>query len=73
MNHRLEEFARDTLKEGLSQCTEAQQLLFKRMYAPEFLKDSIDCVVEMMDADKLDWAMQQVERTLTKEFGEHSE
>ena len=64
MNDQLEEFARDALKTGLAQCTEAQQLLFKRMYAPKHLDDSIDTVVDMMGTHQLDWAMQQVDRTL---------
>ena len=32
MNDQLVKFARDTLKTGLAQCSDAQVLLFKRMY-----------------------------------------
>ena len=64
MNNQLKEFARNTLKDGLSLCTDGQQLLFKRMYAGGDLALSISEVVDNMPEDKLDWAMQQVQRTL---------
>ena len=67
MNNQLEKFARDTLKISLTQCTEAQQHRFKQMYANGHLKNSIDTIVNMMDIDKLDWAMQQVKATIDKE------
>jgi hypothetical protein len=66
MNSQLEKFARATLKNGLSQCTDAQKMIFKRMYANGKLDLPIDDVVDAMPADKLDWAMQQVERSLSK-------
>ncbi len=66
MNDQLQNHARDTLKEGLTQCSEGQQLLFKRMYAHGNLDMSINEVVDNMAADRLDWAMQQVQRTLVK-------
>ncbi len=58
--------ARAELKEGLSLCTEEQQLLFKRMYAGGKLDKNINSVVDSMPTEKLDWAMQQVEATLKK-------
>jgi len=58
--------ARDTLKDGLSKCSDAQQHLFKRMYAKGNLDLSIGEVVDSMEDEKLDWAMQQVDSTLTK-------
>lgn len=64
MNNQLQEFARKTLIEGLKQCSEGQQNLFKRMYALGKLSLSIEDVVANMPADKLDWAMRQVENTL---------
>lgn len=67
MNSKLQTYAREELKEGLNQCTEAQQLLFKRLYSHDNLDLSIDEVVDKMPDDKLNWAMQQVERTLAKE------
>lgn len=78
MNSQLQEFARKTLKEGLAQCTPAQQDLFKRMYvyrshrggAMEEIVNakntSVNEVVDKMSPEKLDWAMQQVEATLHK-------
>ena len=64
MNNTLQSFAKNQLKEGLKQCTEAQQLLFKRMYSHNNLTLSIDDVVDKMPEDKLSWAMEQVEKTL---------
>lgn len=69
MNQTLQNFAREELKAGLSLCTEAQQLLFKRMYSHKELGKSIDEVVDLIPEDKLDWAMQQVERTLANNMG----
>jgi len=66
MNKELQAIARETLKGGLSKCTEAQQYLFKRMYSHEDLNKSINDVVDDMEADRLDWAMTQVQRTLDK-------
>jgi len=66
MNNELQAFARASLKDGLSKCTEGNQLMFKRMYSPKDLDKSICDVVDSMPVDKLDWAMQQVQRTLDK-------
>ena len=66
MNNQLQNFARQQLKDGLSQCTEAQQTMFKRMYSNENLELPIDEVVDNMPESKLDWAMLQVERTILK-------
>ena len=67
MNNQIQDFARQTLKDGLSQLPEDSQLLFKRMYSHENLEASINDVVDSMPEDKLDWAMQQVERSLAKQ------
>ena len=67
MNNHIQDFARQTLKDGLSQLPEDQQLMFKRMYSHENLEASINDVVDSMPEDKLDWAMQQVERSLAKQ------
>ena len=64
MNNQLETFARKTLKEGLSLCTEAQQYLFKRMYSHKNLELPINEIIDNMPEGKLDWAMEQVEKTL---------
>jgi hypothetical protein len=73
MNEQLQEFARSKLKSDLALCTTKQQEIFKMMYArpiPDngtepYLKHlSINETVDRMPEEKLDWAMQQVERTL---------
>ncbi len=64
MNEQLQEFARSKLKEGLSKCTKEEQLLFKRMYFHEDLDAHIDKVVDNMPEKRLDWAMQQIQRTI---------
>ncbi len=66
MNKKLEEFARKTLKYNLSCCGRAEQDLFKRMYSPMAdLSLPIATVIDQMEADKLDWAMTQVDNTMS--------
>ena len=64
MNNQMQEFARSTIKEGLAQLPENMQLVFKRMYSPGNLEVDIKDVVDKIPKDRLDWAMQQVERSL---------
>lgn len=64
MNDKLQNYARSELKKMLAKCTEPQQLLFKRMYSHSDLTLDINSVVDNMPEDKLDWAMQQCQRTL---------
>lgn len=74
MNEQLQEFARSSLKDGLGKLPEQNQRMFKLMYARDNGKRSvedaeamsIDDVVDAMPSDKLDWAMQQVENSLSK-------
>ena len=66
MNNQLQRFARDSLKEGLSKCTGDEQQLFKRMYSHEEPYRLLHEVIDNLDESKLDWAMQQVQRTLDK-------
>ena len=66
MNDQLETYARNTLKEGLAQCSDGEQLLFKRMYAHGNLDMPLSKIVNNMEPEKLDWAMDQVKRTLDK-------
>lgn len=54
------------LKDLLAQCTEKQQMLFKRMYSHENLELPINEVVDQMPDDKIDWAVTQCERTVEK-------
>lgn len=67
MNKTLSAFARQQLKENLAKCTDAQNHLFKQMYSHNDLNKPINDVVDAMPDDKLDWSMQQVEQTLTKQ------
>jgi len=64
MNNQLQDFARKQLKEGLAECTKEQQHLFKQMYCFHRLETPINEAVDAMPEDKLDWAMEQVRRTL---------
>lgn len=67
MNNQIQDFARQILKDGLAQLPESNQMLFKRMYSYKNLNANISTVVDQMPEDKLDWAMQQVKRTLDKQ------
>lgn len=69
MNEQLQKYAQDTLRDGLSKCTSAEQLIFKRMYSPNSLELSINEVIDNMEPEKLDWAMQQIQNTLDKKNG----
>ena len=71
MNEQLQTFAREQLKDGLRRLPEANVLIFKRMYSHANLAASIDEVVDNMPEEKLDWAMQQVSRTIIKK--EHTD
>lgn len=64
MNQTISTFARNELKAGLSKCSETQQLLFKRIYSYKNIDLPINDVVDQMPNEKLDWAMQQVEKTI---------
>ena len=66
MNKQLQEFARNSILEGLSKLPESNQRFFIQLYSHNNLKASIEDVVANMPADKLDWAMQQVENSLNK-------
>lgn len=64
MNKELETYARTYLKRNLRKCESDQFMRFKRMYSHKDLTKSIDETVDNMPVDRLDWAMQQIERTL---------
>lgn len=66
MNNALQEYARNYLKTRLNACTDGEVLVFKRMYSHENLDKDINLVVDDMPEDKLDWAMEQVRRTVEK-------
>lgn len=64
MNEELQNYARTEIKSGLAQCSEEQQEMFKLMYSHDDLTRKINDVVDGMQPEKLDWAMQQIARTL---------
>ena len=64
MNDESQKFARQTIKDGLAKLPESNHKLFKLMYSPNDLNADINDVVDIMPADRLDWAMQQVKRSL---------
>ncbi|MCP4649564.1 MAG: hypothetical protein GY853_05735 [PVC group bacterium] len=64
MNNKVEAYIRESLKEGLKKCNKSQQTMFKRMYANGVMYMDIDDVVNNMTAEKLERAMDQVQRTL---------
>jgi hypothetical protein len=65
-NQTLINAAKTILKDLLHQCTEGQQLQFKRMYYHKNLELPIDDVVDLMDVECMDWAITQCEYTLEK-------
>jgi hypothetical protein len=65
-NETIKNVAKEMLKELLSECTDGQQLMFKRMYCHKNLELPINEAVDQMADDKIDWAMTQVERTVEK-------
>jgi hypothetical protein len=67
MNIELEEYARAYLKNNLTKCTDRQFIIFKKMHAEKHPERSIEETVDKLPSDRLDWAMQQVARTLNKE------
>ena len=66
MNETLKNVAKTMIKNLLSQCTEGQQLMFKRMYCHKNLELTINEAVDQMSDEKIDWAMTQVEKTVEK-------
>lgn len=57
---------RNILKKLLTECTEEQQLVFKKMYSNNNNQLPINEVVDKMNPDKIDWAISQCERTVEK-------
>lgn len=64
MNKRLQIFARWFLKKTILQCTSGQQDVFKRMYG--YNETDLFKIIDNMPEEKLNRAMEQVERTLEK-------
>lgn len=68
MNEQLQKYARDILKVGLEQLPESHHMMFKHMYSHKNLDADINDIIDTMPEDKLDWAMQQVQRSLDNLF-----
>lgn len=66
MNTTIKNIVKKILKELLIECTDEQQLIFKRMYSHKNLELSINEAVDQMADNEIDWAMTQVERTVEK-------
>jgi len=64
MNEELQAYARNYIKEALSQCTEREHEIFKLMYSHLNLDKPINQVVDDMPYEQLDWAMKQMDNTL---------
>ena len=64
--------AREILKELLSQCTPAQRTVFRDMYdhPNKYVSYNINQVVDNLDPDDLDTAIDQVDRTVQKNKSE---
>lgn len=67
MNLELEKYAREYIRVNIKKLKDAHIHIFKKMYSPNNLDANIDDVIDKMSVDKLDWAMQQVARSLIKE------
>ena len=60
MDPRVEKYARMILLQDLLECTNDQQMIFKKMYSPDNLKATIVDVVDNLPEEKIDWAMKQL-------------
>jgi len=69
MNNKLQEFARNYLKDGLYECTDKQRNFFKLIYGMKDLDKDINDIVDIIPEDRLNQAMDLVERTLEKNNG----
>lgn len=67
MNKTLEKTARTLILEGLAKLNAENVMLFKRLYSRHDLNKSVDVVVAELPAEKLDWALTQVENTVERE------
>lgn len=72
MSDTLKEFARTKILEGLNDLPETWQEKFKLMYGrqgghrsvEDAVAMSLEDIVKEMPEEKLDWAMQQIERSI---------
>lgn len=66
MNKNIEQFARTQIKEGLRKLPTSHHVTFQRMYAHLHPEYTMEEVVDNMPAERLDWALTQVENSLRK-------
>jgi len=66
MNELLKDSAKKILKNLLMECSHAQQEMFKRMYCHDHLEYTIEQAIHQMDAERIDMAVNQVQRTIKK-------
>ncbi len=71
MNKDTQEHIRNKIRAGLAQLDTSNRLIFKRMYARGNLDASIKETVDAVPPEKLDWAMQQVQRSLDKKLAKN--
>ena len=64
-NKTVVDFMRGEIKEALSRLPERSHSIFNRMYSPDDIGKDINSVVDDMDVDKLDWALTQVQRSVS--------
>ena len=57
MDSKVKEFYYQEIRNGLQKCTESQRQFFDRLYPSG---------IENIEDDRLDWALQQVKRTIAK-------
>jgi len=73
VNDLIESYCRNFLKENIVKLTDPQIMLFKRMYSHKNLEGKIDEVIDNMPIEKLDWAMEQVQKSVNKKLLESSQ
>ncbi len=66
MNATFKKLCTEALKTALKKLPENQFTIFKKMYSPRNLNLTVEECVDQMPDDRLDWAMTQVENSLTK-------
>ena len=64
--NKIKAYRRQILIDLYNQCTEPQQMIFKRMYSHKNLELGINDIINKMPDDKIDWSIQQCEKTVEK-------
>jgi len=66
MNKEIEDFSRKLVLEKLEQVTDAQFIVFKRFYSSKNMEATKEQVAKNMNYEKIDWALTQLDNTITK-------